>query len=146
MEGWVEGHIVMGGSSEHVLCSGRLNATISQKSTVLSPCDAGRGVEVDTTVVGGDRRSSIWWGGKMGAGEELERSWGGAMRRVGELGRCNRSRFSPRCIIVDRFLTVHRYDLLRGKNCSWGMHISMHRLNIIHEKQEEGGQFYAAMP
>ena len=50
---------------------GRLKATISQKSTVLSLCDAGQGVEVDTTVVGDDIRSSIWWGGKMGAGEEL---------------------------------------------------------------------------
>jgi len=26
------------------------------------------------------------------------------------------------------------------------MHIPMHRLNIMHEKQEEGGQFCAAMP
>ena len=68
------------------------------------------------------------------------------MGQARELGRCKRSRFSLRCIIVNRFLTVHRYDLLRGKNCAWGMHIPMHRLNIMHEKQEEGGQFCAAMP
>ena len=78
MEGWVEGKIVKG-SSEHVLCIGIFKATISRKSTVLRSCDAGRSVEADTTVVGDDGRSSISWGGKMGAGEELGRSWGGAM-------------------------------------------------------------------
>ena len=86
MDGWVEGKNVTGGSSGHVLCSGRLNATVSQKSTVLSPCDAGQGVEVDTTVVGDDGRLISCWGGKKGTGEELGRSntdvqgcWGGVI-------------------------------------------------------------------
>ena len=73
MEGWVEGKIVKG-SSGHVLCIGIFKATISQKPTVLRLCNAGQSVEDDTTIVGDDGRSSISWGGKMGAGEELGRS------------------------------------------------------------------------